>query len=106
MIAVKESFYPPTSCLLWPPRLRLSSRRPPEPFPWLGLHRPSAVSDRPQQLEASSPVCSSPCFPLLSGKGSPRSIQGQHKQFLKTLGRESLSSSAYPAPSPPQAPVF
>ena len=61
--------------LLWLPRpWRLSSRRLPGPFPWPGLRRPSALSDRPRRLEASSPVRSfpSPHFAaLLRGRGSP-----------------------------------
>jgi hypothetical protein len=47
--------------LLWPARpWRPSSRRLPEPFPWPGLRRPSAVSDRSRRPEASSPVRSFP----------------------------------------------
>jgi hypothetical protein len=82
--------------LLWPPRpWRLSSRRLPEPFPWPGLRRPSAVSDRSRRLEASSPVRSfpSPHSPPSSGKGLAGSIQGQSEQSLKTLRREPISQT-------------
>src|ERR1700730_2428394 len=84
--------------LLWRPRLwRLSSRRLPEPFPWRGLHRPSAVSDRSRRLEALSPVRSFPCphSPSSSAEGSPRSIQGQNEQFLKTC--EPFSGHSVPS---------
>ena len=74
------------SLLWWPRHWRLSSRRLPEPFPQRELHRPSAVSDRSRWLEASSPVRSFPCphSPSSLAEGSPRSIQGQNEQFLKT----------------------
>jgi hypothetical protein len=79
-----KSWIPSPLCR--PRHWRLSSRRLPEPFAWRGLHRPSAVSDRSRRLEASSPVRSFPCpdSPSSSAEGSPRSIQGQNEQFLKT----------------------
>jgi len=84
--------------LLWRPRhWRLSSRRLPEPFPWRGLHRPSAVSDRSRRLEGSSPARSFPCphSPSSLAEGSPRSIQGQNEQFLKTC--EPFSGHSVPS---------
>jgi hypothetical protein len=85
------------SLLWWPRHWRLSSRRLPEPFPRRELHRPSAVSDRSRWLEASSPVRSFPCphSPSSLAEGSPRSIQGQNEQFLKT--RDPFSGHSVPS---------
>jgi hypothetical protein len=67
---------------------KLSSPRLPEPFPSLGLRRPSILSDRSLQLVASSPVRSFylPCAALVR-EGLAQSIQGESEWSLKTAGR-------------------
>src|SRR6478609_11121479 len=63
--------------LLWPPQAwRLSSRLLAEPFPWPGLRRPSAVSDRSRRLQASAPARSflSPHSPPSSGEGGSPAV--------------------------------
>jgi hypothetical protein len=69
----------------------LFSRWLPEPFPWHGLHRPSAVSDCSRQLESPSLVCSFPSpqsHPSSTAEGSPWSIQGQSEHSPNEFASE------------------